>query len=65
MTLKEYIKIIVITIPIFLGMIIGAIIISHFVHSELQGWIISTIFAIIYCFPMIKYIEKMANKFNI
>lgn len=66
MTLKEYIKMIVIlVIPILISIIIGGIIICHFVHSELQVYIIATIFALIYCFPMIKYIEKMRDKFDI
>jgi uncharacterized membrane protein YfcA len=65
MTLKEYIKIIIFMIPIFIGIIIGAAITTYFIHSELQQWIVSIIFAIIYCFPMIKYIEKISIYINL
>lgn len=61
MTLKEYIIMIIEIIPIIMGVYIYALIASPFIHTELQGWITTSIFAIIYCFPVIKYLEKISK----
>ena len=63
MTFKEYVKYILIIIPIFIGIVLAALAITYLIHIPAIQYTACMFFSIIYIYFMIKYLEFMADKF--
>ena len=62
MTFKRYLKFLFfITLPIFIPIVLAALIISSFIPQALQR-IACIVFAVLYMFPIIKFIEYVVDK---